>query len=213
MTIVFSILRNLLLTFLLWMSQVLPGPASRLNPLSPLHKFDVFFVDQQSVCVPFLRLLLDTPVVFYCHFPDKLLSGGWEIGAGSAAGPVELSRQVKSGTRASLVKRAYRWPIDRLEEFTTGQADVILANSKFSSRVYAAAFPSLARRPPRVVYPCIDVDSYRPSVGKGKAERERDSGVGLVTRYVAMARYKHLHLAIDRLSSRSTDLRPRRILR
>lgn len=121
MTIVFSILRNLLLTFLLWTSQILPGPASRLNPLSPLTKFDVFIVDQQSVCVPFVRLLLGTPVVFYCHFPDKLLSGGWEIGSDSAAGNIDLSRQVKGSNRASLLKRLYRWPIDRLEEITTGE--------------------------------------------------------------------------------------------
>lgn len=124
MTIVFSILRSILLTFLLWFSQVLPGPASRINPLSPLTKFDVFVVDQQSVCVPFVRLLLGTPVVFYCHFPDKLLSGGWEIGSESATGHVDLSRQVKGANRAGLLKRVYRWPIDRLEEYTTGELDL-----------------------------------------------------------------------------------------
>jgi alpha-1,3/alpha-1,6-mannosyltransferase len=40
-----------------------------------------------------------------------------------------------------------------------GQADIILANSYFTSRVYLEAFPSLYR-PPHVVYPCIDVDAY-----------------------------------------------------
>lgn len=113
MTIVFSILRNIALTFLLWFSQVLPPPATAINPLAPLPKFDVFVVDQQSVCVPFLRLLTGTPVVFYCHFPDKLLSGGWQITAGDE---VNLSRN--SG---GLLKKAYRWPIDTLEEWTTGE--------------------------------------------------------------------------------------------
>ncbi|CAK9784919.1 putative glycolipid mannosyltransferase [Cutaneotrichosporon oleaginosum] len=165
MTIVFSILRSLLLTLLLFLSQVIPPPAGYINPLAPLGKFDVFFVDQQSVCVPFLRMLTGTPVVFYCHFPDKLLSGGWEISAGDTG--VDLAQ--RGAGRQSLLKRAYRWPIDRLEEFTTGQADVILANSKFSSRVYAAAFPSLARNPPKVVYPCIDVNEYtKAQKGKGK---------------------------------------------
>lgn len=113
MTIVFSILRNIALTFLLWFSQVLPPPAGALNPLAPLPAFDVFVVDQQSVCVPFLRLLTGTPVVFYCHFPDKLLSGGWQITFGDE---VNLSRN--SG---GVLKKAYRWPIDTLEEWTTGE--------------------------------------------------------------------------------------------
>jgi alpha-1,3/alpha-1,6-mannosyltransferase len=125
MTIIFSILRNLLLTVLLWLSQVLPPPAGVLNPLAPLGKFDVFFVDQQSVSVPLLRLLTGTPVVFYCHFPDKLLSGGWDIseapgGASGQQGAVEIRRQ---GKGASLLKRMYRWPIDKLEEVTTGELE------------------------------------------------------------------------------------------
>lgn len=120
MTIVFSILRSVLLSFLLFFSQVFPPPAGFINPLAPLGKFDVFFVDQQSVCVPFLRLLTATPVVFYCHFPDKLLSGGWEISAGTTADGIDLSRQAQGAGRPSLLKRIYRWPIDRLEEFTTG---------------------------------------------------------------------------------------------
>jgi alpha-1,3/alpha-1,6-mannosyltransferase len=58
---------------------------------------------------------------------------------------------------------------------------VILANSKFSSRVYAAAFPSLAKRPPRVVYPCIDIDAYQgSSVLKGKGKTTPGDGVDLV---------------------------------
>lgn len=120
MTIIFSILRSILLSFLLFFSQTIPSPAGFINPLAPLGKFDVFFVDQQSVCVPFLRVLTGTPVVFYCHFPDKLLSGGWEISAGSGGGEVDLSRQGQGAGRPSLLKRVYRWPIDRLEEFTTG---------------------------------------------------------------------------------------------
>lgn len=117
MTIVFSILRSLLLTLLLFFSQIIPPPGGFINPLAPLGKFDVFFVDQQSVCVPLLRMLTGTPVVFYCHFPDKLLSGGWEISA--ADGVLDLSQ--RGASRQSLLKRVYRWPIDRLEEFTTGE--------------------------------------------------------------------------------------------
>jgi alpha-1,3/alpha-1,6-mannosyltransferase len=120
MTIVFSILRNLLLTVLLWFSQVIPPPVGLLNPLAPLPKFDVFFVDQQSVSVPLLRLLTGTPVVFYCHFPDKLLSGGWDI-SDSSNGLVDLKHGAGK-QQVGLLKRVYRWPIDKLEEVTTGEA-------------------------------------------------------------------------------------------
>lgn len=49
-----------------------------------------------------------------------------------------------------------------------GQSDIILSNSLFTSKVYAKAFPSLAKRPPKVVYPCIDVNLYQASKGADK---------------------------------------------
>lgn len=107
-----------------------------------------------------------TRVVFYCHFPDKLLSGGWEVeaeasGKGKRDGAEVRRKAGKAG--GGLLKRMYRWPIDRLEEVTTGQSDVILANSQFTARVYARAFPSL-KEEPKVVYPCIKLDMYKESV-------------------------------------------------
>lgn len=70
--------------------------------------YDVFFVDQLSTCVPLLRMFANRRVVFYCHFPDKLLADGAFVG-----GPI---RQRKG----SLLKRIYRMPMDWLEEVTTG---------------------------------------------------------------------------------------------
>ncbi|OCF37418.1 alpha-1,3/alpha-1,6-mannosyltransferase [Kwoniella heveanensis BCC8398] len=181
MTIIFSILRSLLLTFLLCTSLVMPDPPTFMNPLSPLKGFDVFIVDQQSVCVPFLRLLTGSRVLFYCHFPDKLLSGGWEISVDhKGEGKNQRVERQKGDRGVGLLKRVYRWPIDKLEEYTTGQSDIVVSNSQFTSRVYARAFPSLAKRPPRVIYPCIDVEAYqRPSSassrkGKGKANEDQD---------------------------------------
>lgn len=81
-----------------------------MNPLHGIEHFDVYIVDQQSVCVPLLRLLTGTRVVFYCHFPDKLLSGGWSFGEDKV-----------ERTQGGLLKRAYRLPIDKLEEWTTGK--------------------------------------------------------------------------------------------
>lgn len=71
--------------------------------------YDVFFVDQLSTCVPLLRVFAHRRVVFYCHFPDKLLAHGEFVG------DVEAVRK-----RGSIIKRLYRIPMDWLEEKTTG---------------------------------------------------------------------------------------------
>lgn len=128
--IVFAILRQLHLTLslLLSLSPLVPRVLKALPDLAP---FDVFFVDQLSVCVPVLRWLLQTRVVFYCHFPDKLLSGGWDLTtAGSQAGP---TRKDAGGPR-DVLKGLYRLPVDVLEEFSTG--------------AFGPGLPS-ATRPPR----------------------------------------------------------------
>ena len=70
--------------------------------------FDMIICDQISACVPFLKWS-KRKVLFYCHFPDMLLT-----------------------QRKSTLKKLYRMPIDWLEEKTTGQADVVLVNSNFT---------------------------------------------------------------------------------
>jgi alpha-1,3/alpha-1,6-mannosyltransferase len=61
-----------------------------------------------------------------------------------------------------------------------GQADVILSNSLFTSKVYSKAFPSLAKRQPKVVYPCIDVNLYRATEGK----KQNGEGIELIRSWV-----------------------------
>ncbi|KRZ11798.1 Alpha-1,3/1,6-mannosyltransferase ALG2 [Trichinella zimbabwensis] len=61
-------------------------------------RFDVAFVDQISAVVPLLRLFSRAKIIFYCHFPDQLLS-----------------------ERSSLVKSFYRFPIDQLEDYSTNE--------------------------------------------------------------------------------------------
>ncbi|KAG6898763.1 hypothetical protein C0993_004467 [Termitomyces sp. T159_Od127] len=120
-----------------------------LSPSAP--KFDVYFVDQLSTCIPFLRHLGNTPVVFYCHFPDKLLSNGAFV------------EGEESKKEISLLKRIYRFPMDWLEEMTTRQADIILANSKFTARVTKSYFKTITQSL-RVVHPGINVSAYESAV-------------------------------------------------
>jgi alpha-1,3/alpha-1,6-mannosyltransferase len=93
-----------------------------------------FFVDQLSAGIPLLRALQPRPrVIFYCHFPDKLLA-----------------------KKGGLLKSLYRHPYDWLESWSTGCSDTIVVN-KFTKSVFAEAFPSLQHRKPGVVYPCVDI--------------------------------------------------------
>ncbi|KAF2083647.1 glycosyltransferase family 4 protein [Saccharata proteae CBS 121410] len=104
--------------------------SSELKKLQP----DVFFVDQLSAGIPLLRLLSpDARVLFYCHFPDKLLA-----------------------QRGSSIKDIYRVPFDWVESWSTGCSDAIVVNSNFTKGVFGTAFPGLKRREPSVVYPCVD---------------------------------------------------------
>lgn len=97
---------------------------------------DVIFCDQVSACIPILQLTR-ARVLFYCHFPDLLLA-----------------------QRPSLLKKLYRYPLDKLEEYTTGMANIVLVNSKFTRGVYFDTFKALRRqREPQVLYPCVTIQS------------------------------------------------------
>ncbi|KAF9071839.1 alpha-1,3-mannosyltransferase ALG2 [Rhodocollybia butyracea] len=137
-----------------------------LSPGAP--KYDVFFVDQLSTCVPILRTLGHTRVVFYCHFPDKLLANG-EL---TEDPTTTAQRNLQKG---GLLKSIYRYPMDWLEEVTTRQADVILVNSNFTGRVFKYNFPSI-RRTPKVVYPGINIAAYEAT-----DDLSRDRDVAAIT--------------------------------
>lgn len=99
------------------------------------EEFDVVFCDQVSACLPVLKLCRRPKrVLFYCHFPDLLLS-----------------------QRRTLLKRLYRWPLDWLEEATTGLADLVLVNSRFTAGVFKRTFRSLSHLDPDVLYPSLNV--------------------------------------------------------
>ncbi|XP_031556306.1 alpha-1,3/1,6-mannosyltransferase ALG2-like [Actinia tenebrosa] len=99
-------------------------------------KPDVVLCDQVSACIPVLKWS-KAKVLFYCHFPDLLLT-----------------------QRKSFLKKMYRAPLDWLEEVTTGMADVILVNSKFTARTFSNTFKTLQGIEPAVLYPSINFKSF-----------------------------------------------------
>eukprot|EP00007_Cunea_sp_BSH-02190019_P007153 CAMPEP_0174240760 /NCGR_PEP_ID=MMETSP0417-20130205/20342_1 /TAXON_ID=242541 /ORGANISM="Mayorella sp, Strain BSH-02190019" /LENGTH=562 /DNA_ID=CAMNT_0015319897 /DNA_START=1258 /DNA_END=2942 /DNA_ORIENTATION=+ len=106
----------------------------------PSEPTDVVFCDVLSITIPLMKLLVGAKVLFYCHYPDKLLC--------------------TADQRTSLLKRVYRVPLDWIEEKTTGMADCIFVNSQYTAGVYAQAFPRLTHHKPEVLYPALNFDNF-----------------------------------------------------
>ncbi|XBW34795.1 hypothetical protein QEN19_000361 [Hanseniaspora menglaensis] len=123
--IIFSILRQLwLILYLFWTKEI--------------YQYDFIIVDQLSVGLPFLQAFTKAKVVFYCHFPDLLLSNKGN----------------------SWIKNLYRLPIDLLEQFTTSSSDKILVNSHFTKGVFYDTFKLMRdRNDVEVSYPCVDTNN------------------------------------------------------
>ncbi|VDP79452.1 unnamed protein product [Echinostoma caproni] len=96
-------------------------------------KTDVVVVDQISAPLPLLHLTL-----FYCHFPDLLLTD-----------------------RKSRLKKIYRLFIDFIEEHSTGWADKIAVNSQFTAGVFRQTFTSLKNVDLEVLYPVSNVSNLK----------------------------------------------------
>ncbi|GAB6029297.1 Alpha-1,3-mannosyltransferase-like protein [Chamberlinius hualienensis] len=106
---------------------------------------ELIICDQISACIPFMKLFTYAKIMFYCHFPDQLLTD-----------------------RKTNLKKVYRVPIDWLEEKSTGLADVILVNSKFTGEVFRTTFKSLDKIHPTILYP-----SVQPTMTISKEEIEK----------------------------------------
>jgi alpha-1,3/alpha-1,6-mannosyltransferase len=100
---------------------------------------DVVLCDVVPHVIPLFRALRrQLPVLFYCHFPDRLLT------------PPR--------------RGAYRWyraPFDALESAGTSMAATVFVNSRYTAGVFARAYPALTLAP-EVLYPGVDVERWAP---------------------------------------------------
>eukprot|EP01061_Rhynchopus_euleeides_P008733 TRINITY_DN17887_c0_g2_i1.p1 TRINITY_DN17887_c0_g2~~TRINITY_DN17887_c0_g2_i1.p1 ORF type:complete len:440 (+),score=178.92 TRINITY_DN17887_c0_g2_i1:125-1444(+) len=87
---------------------------------------DAYFVDQVSMPLLLIRLLCSTPALFYCHFPDKLCDS-----------------TLHAGARRSLLRRAYRFVFDTVEEACLSCTTQIVFNSGFTKQTTLDTFPSI----------------------------------------------------------------------
>lgn len=141
-----------------------------------LGQLDLIFVDQLSYTIPLIHMWKkpEAKVVFYCHYPDKLLA-----------------------SHQGALRKAYRGVWDAIEEWSTRRADLVLVNSNFTKSAVQRAFPSLgAEHDLLVVYPCVDtapraVDTASPLHNHFLSLNrfERKKGVDLAIR--ALSKMKH----------------------
>eukprot|EP00730_Choanoeca_flexa_P015051 TRINITY_DN6811_c0_g2_i1.p1 TRINITY_DN6811_c0_g2~~TRINITY_DN6811_c0_g2_i1.p1 ORF type:complete len:423 (+),score=113.18 TRINITY_DN6811_c0_g2_i1:171-1439(+) len=139
------------------------------------NQYDVVVCDQVSACIPIIKLLSRSKVLFYCHFPDMLLT-----------------------QRQSALKALYRAPLDWLEETTTGMADTVMVNSRFTAGIFRKTFTRLRHIQPAVLYPSLQFAAFDKDVSMKDADRL----VGTSGRYVFLSinryeRKKNLMLALQ----------------
>ncbi|UJR35125.1 hypothetical protein I4U23_027896 [Adineta vaga] len=126
-------------------------------------QYDLFLCDQISACIPVLKRS-QRPVLFYCHYPDHLLT-----------------------KRESLAKKFYRWPIDTFEIYTTCLADRILVNSRYTESVFREHIRSDI--PVHILYPTIpdqiipllsnDSEKSINFLSINRFERKKDLGLAI----------------------------------
>ena len=103
------------------------------------NKFDIVIMDRYSATIPLFRLF-GKKVLFYLHFPDKLLC--------------------YENQRKGWLKRFYRFVMDYIEEFSLLFANVIVANSEFTKQNYMQSFKILRKfKEPSILYPAIDIST------------------------------------------------------
>ena len=149
----------------------------------PEDRFDVIICDQISACIPILRWTR-AKVIFYCHFPDQLLT-----------------------QRTNWLKKVYRWPIDKLEEYTTGRAHQVLVNSKYTSTVFHQTFKTLSHVQPTVLYPSLNFSSFNHK----PAELSNMFPPSVKCVFLSINRYerkKNLNLAIEAFAKMLDQLKP-----
>ncbi|KAG5519404.1 hypothetical protein PMAC_002031 [Pneumocystis sp. 'macacae'] len=94
--------------------------------------YDVIIMDLLPFSAPLLQKKC-LKLLFYCHFPDKLLA-----------------------RRDSFLRKVYRFPFDWIEERTLLAADRIFVNSRFTASIVREAFPNI--KDLTILYPSINTN-------------------------------------------------------
>ncbi len=150
---------------------------------------DVVVVDVLPTSLPILLTWMSSAgILFYCHFPDKLLL---------------------RNNRGGILKKMYRRILDAVEESTMGLSDTLVVNSRFTLGAVEEHFPVLSRKrkeetrsqrlePIEVLHPALDTSNLvqannehktcqSPIVSLNRFERKKNIGL-LIEAYAYMAK-------------------------
>lgn len=105
---------------------------------------DLIIADQITFHTPLLRIKSKLGLLFYCHFPDKL-----------------LAPKSNDFVRTGIYRRLFDWAEEKC--LAIG-ADKIVVNSKFTQNVFIKEFKSI-KRTPDILYPGVKI---KPKTTAGK---------------------------------------------
>jgi alpha-1,3/alpha-1,6-mannosyltransferase len=137
---------------------------------------DLVFCDVVAHVIPYVKRKMRCPVVYYCHFPDVLLTS--------------------DGARDSAAYGWYRRLIDAREESGVLAADRVLVNSAFTASVVRDWLPGLPVDRLQVVHPGVPIPAAPVAMPKADA----DSPISLLS----ISRFdprKNVPLAVDALAA------------
>ncbi len=137
---------------------------------------DMVFCDVVAHVIPYVKRLTGRPVLYYCHFPDVLLTA--------------------DGSRESASYRWYRRPVDTLERDGVLAADRVLVNSAFTASIVRTWLPALPEDRLHVVHPGVPVATATVA--------PMPRGPGDAIQILSISRFdprKNLPLAIDAVAA------------
>eukprot|EP00977_Amphora_coffeiformis_P006029 scaffold1294_cov167-Amphora_coffeaeformis.AAC.10 len=132
----------------------------------------IVVVDVLPTPLPLLQLFTNAHILFYCHFPDQLLTRSKE----------------KNSKSRDLYRRWLNW----MEDSTMPFADTICVNSQFTRSVVQETFASLRTIELPVLYPALDTASLDAAESDATSTTERP--IVSLNRY---ERKKNLELVLE----------------
>jgi len=114
---------------------------------------DIFVLDVLPTPIPFLKWFCsEVGILFYCHFPDKLL--------------IRKDNGVTCSRSILFFKSLYRHVFDWIEEYSICHADLLVVNSSFTECQVRISFPRLIQKDIKILYPCVDMTKFTPPTYK-----------------------------------------------
>ncbi|KAL7490999.1 hypothetical protein ACHAWT_000477 [Skeletonema menzelii] len=144
---------------------------------------DVFVIDVLPTGVPYLVNYCNAKagVLFYCHFPDQLLTMDTVNGEQGSSGGSDSNGGLLIRVLKRL-KRLYRGIMDKAEEVTMSYSDLVVVNSLFTRAQVEKTFPTLFLPQDderddesygeriKVLYPAIESSLSRERASNGTEE-------------------------------------------